>query len=68
MNLQTDVFSLDVKDEPLGEVLVKISKATGYEITIDTGYAKFPITASLKNVTLHEGLRRILGRLNKDNH
>jgi len=59
------VFSLDVQDVPLGEVLKRISKITGYEITIDTDYAKFSITASLKNVTLHEGLRRILGKLSK---
>ena len=59
------VFSLAVQDVPLGEVLEKISKVTGYEITIDAEYAKFPITASLKNVTLHEGLRRILGKLSK---
>jgi hypothetical protein len=59
------VFSLAVQDVPLGEVLKKITKVTGYEITIDAEYAKFPITASLKNVTLHEGLRRILGKLSK---
>jgi hypothetical protein len=44
------VFSLDVKDEPLGEVLKKISKATGYEITIATEYTKIPITARLQGV------------------
>ena len=59
------VFSLDVDEMPLGEVLQQISKATGYEITIEPEYANLPITVSLKNVTVEEGLRRILGKLSR---
>ena len=58
-------FSLEVDQQPLGEVLQEISKATGYEITVDKEYAKQPITVSLKNVTVEEGLRRILGKLSR---
>ena len=59
------VFSLDADQKPLGEVLQQISEATGYEITIDSEYAKLPITVSLKNVSVEEGLRRILGKLSR---
>jgi len=55
---------LDIKDEPLGEVLKKISKATGYEITIATEYTKIPITARLKGVGVEEGLNRLLKDFN----
>jgi hypothetical protein len=58
------VFSLDVKDEPLGEVLKKISKATGYEITIATEYTKIPITARLQGVGVEKGLNRVLKDFN----
>jgi len=58
-------FSLDVEDEPIGEVVEKISKATGYEITIDPEYAKLFITMSFKNVTVDVALRRIFGKLSK---
>jgi len=58
------VFSLNVKDQPLGKILKKISKATGYKITVNKEWTDFPVTASLRNVTVHEGLRRILGTLN----
>ena len=58
-------FSLNVEDEPIGEVVEKISKATGYEITIDPEYAKLPITMSFKNVTVDVALRRIFGKLSK---
>ena len=58
-------FSLEADQQALGEVLQQISKTTGYEITINPEYAKLPITASLKNVTVYEGLRRILGKLSR---
>jgi type II secretory pathway component GspD/PulD (secretin) len=58
-------FSLDANQEALGEVLQKISKATGYEIVIEPQHAQLPITVSLKEVTVHEALRRIFGRLSK---
>jgi hypothetical protein len=58
-------FSLEADQQALGEVLQQISKTTGYEITIDPEYAKLPITASLKNVTVEEALRRILGKLSR---
>jgi type II secretory pathway component GspD/PulD (secretin) len=58
-------FSLEADQQALDEVLQQISEATGYEITVDSEHAQLPITVSLKNVTVHEALRRIFGRLSK---
>jgi predicted ribonuclease YlaK len=58
------VFSLDVKNQPLEKVLDKVSKMTGYEITVNKEVLDLPVTASFKNMSVYEGLRRILGSLN----
>jgi len=58
------VFSLNVKDEPLKEALKKISKSTGYRITVSENWASLPVTAQLKNLTVEEGLKRLLKGLN----
>ena len=58
------VFSLDVKDEPLTEVLNKISKLTGYEIVVAGRWAYLPITVSIKNASIHEALNRVLSKFN----
>ena len=54
------VFSLDVKDEPLREVLGKITKATGYTIRVNKKWADLPITASMQNVTIEDAFKKIL--------
>ncbi len=59
-----ELFSLTVKDEPLGEVLKKISMATGYEISLDNKWQSYRVTASLEAVSLHKGLKQILRNLN----
>ena len=58
------VISLTVKDEPLGDVLKKISLATGYEISLDNKGQSHLVTVSLEKVSLHKGLKRILRNLN----
>jgi len=58
------VFSLDVKDEPLIEVLNKISKLTGYEIAVTGKWTYLPVTLSIKNAPLHEALNRVLSKFN----
>jgi len=58
------VISLTVKDEPLGDVLKKISMATGYEISLDNKGQSHLVTVSLEKVSLHKGLKRILRNLN----
>ena len=59
-----ELISLTVKDEPLGDVLKKISMATGYEISLDNKWQSHLVTAPLEKVSLHKGLKRILRNLN----
>lgn len=55
---------LTVENEPLRRVLEKVSAFTGYTITINKEVADVPITARLKDVSLEEGLRRLLRGFN----
>jgi len=57
-------ISLNVKNKPLGDVLKIISEDTGYKFKLNNQWAGYPISASLKNMPLHQTLKRILGRLN----
>lgn len=57
-------FSVDVKDKSLEEALEEISKVTGYLISVNKEWADFPVTARLSNVTVKEGLRRLLKDFN----
>jgi type II secretory pathway component GspD/PulD (secretin) len=59
-----ELISLTVKDEPLEDVLYKVSKATGYDISLDNKWQSHLVTASLEKVSLHKGLKRILRNLN----
>ncbi len=59
-----DPISLNVKNEPLGDVLDKITEATGYEFSISESWADLPVTASFKDLPLHKGLKRILANTN----
>lgn len=63
-NAGDELISLKVKDEPLGNVLNKISTATGYDISLDNKWQNYRVTASLEDISLHEGLKRILRDLN----
>jgi hypothetical protein len=59
-----ELISLTVKDEPLGDVLYKLSTATGYNISLDDKWQNYRVTASFKDISLHKGLKRILKDLN----
>jgi len=63
-NAGDELISLTVKDEPLGDVLYKVSIATGYDISLDNKWQNYRVTASLEEVSLHKGLKRILRNLN----
>ena len=63
-NVGDELISLTVKDEPLGDVLYKVSMATGYDISLDNKWQNYRVTASLEEVSLHKGLKRILRNLN----
>jgi hypothetical protein len=62
------VFSLAVNNERLDDVLEKISKASGYEITVNEGWRSKTISARLENVTLEEGLKLIMEKLGRPSH
>ena len=59
-----EVISLDIKNQPLGDVLEDISAETGYEFSIDESWANIPVTATIRNQPLHMGLKRILRNFN----
>ena len=58
-------ISLTAKEEALGEVLKQVARKYGYRITISPEYANIPISTSFQNLTLHEAIRRILGKLDR---
>lgn len=63
-SLGDELISLTVKDEPLGDVLYKVSRATGYDISVDNQWQNYRVSASLEEVPLHKALKRILRNLN----
>ena len=58
------VVSLSAKEEPLRKVLDKISRASGYEITLNGESGDLPISVTFKNAALGEALKRVLRDLN----
>jgi len=63
-SIAEELISLDIKNQPLGDVLEDISAETGYQFSIDESWNDFPVSASIKNEPLHRGLKRILRNLN----
>ena len=59
-----ELISLTAKEEPLADVLKKISMSTGYEIILDDNWRSYPVTVSLEEIPLNRGLKRILKDLN----
>ena len=59
-----ELISLTAKEEPLADVLKKISMSTGYEIILGDNWRSYPVTVSLEEVPLNRGLKRILKDLN----
>ena len=55
------LISLYVEDKELRQVLKEISWVTGYSFVINREYAELKISTSLNNVTLHNGLKEIIG-------
>ena len=61
---QRPVFSIDVKDKALGEVLEDISNATGYSIILNGENDNLSVSLKLRNVGLEETLKRVLKDIN----
>ncbi len=62
------VFSLSASSERLDAVLEKISKASGYSITVNEGWRSKVVTVRLENVTVDEGLKILIDALGKPSH
>jgi hypothetical protein len=58
------VVSLSAKEEPLRKVLDKISRASGYEITLNGESGDLLVSITFKNAALGEALKRVLRDLN----
>ena len=58
-------ISINVNNKPLGDVLKLIAQKAGYRITINSEYAKLPVTSSFEDLTVYQALRRVLGQLNR---
>ncbi|WP_155317499.1 hypothetical protein [Desulfosarcina alkanivorans] len=58
------VIKLTVNNQPLGEVLAAITTETGYEFNINEQWESHPVSATLDNLSLEQGLKRLLRNLN----
>jgi len=61
-------FSLSASNERLDTVLEKISKASGYTITVNEGWRNKVISVRLENVTVEEGLKTLIDALGRPSH
>lgn len=59
-----EIISLDVTDQPLGEVLEDISIAASCQFRVDESWEDYPITASFNNEPLYKGLKLIFRNIN----
>jgi type II secretory pathway component GspD/PulD (secretin) len=58
------IFSIRADNEPLREVLKRISAASGYKIRFNTQLIDERVNIRLENVTLNEALERVLQPFN----
>ena len=56
--------SINVVDEPLNQVLGRISNASGYEIVFDEEWGNVQVSLSFENEPLDRALNRVLANLN----
>ena len=57
-------ISLKVKNQPLGDVLKKITLDTGFKFKLNNQWSIYPVNASIENMPLDRGLKLILQGLN----
>ena len=61
-------FSIKANEEPLIGVLERISAATGYAISVDKEWENTLVTAEIKDISIHAGLKKILAALGDPNN
>jgi hypothetical protein len=59
-----EIISLDVRNEPLGEVLEDISIAVNCKFSINESWQDYPVTAAFYNEPLYRGLKKIFRNVN----
>lgn len=57
-------ISLTVANQPLGEVLDSITSDTGYRFNLNDRWEDYPVSATIRNLPLEQGLKRLLRSLN----
>jgi hypothetical protein len=57
-------ISLTADNEPLGDVLSVITRDTGYLFNLDSKWQDHPVSATIGNLPLEQGLKRLLRSLN----
>lgn len=57
-------ISIEIQDQPLGEVLDIISQDTGYTFNVSRQWKDYSVNASIQSMPLNKGLNRILAGLN----
>jgi hypothetical protein len=60
-------ITLDVRNEPLRNVLEKITKTTRWKIKVPDKWLDRPVTQTLSKVALEEGLKSVLNNTGVDN-
>jgi len=57
-------ISLTARNEPLGDVLETITRDTGYRFNLNGKWKDYPVSATIANLPLEKGLKRLLRSLN----
>lgn len=60
-------LTLDVRNEPLRSVLGKITKTTRWKIKVPDQWLDKPVTQTLQNATLEEGLKSVFNSAGVEN-
>lgn len=57
-------ISVTAANQPLGEVLDNITGDTGYRFNLNERWEDYPVSATIRNLPLEQGLKRLLRSLN----
>ena len=58
------LISLKAQNEPLGDVLEAITRDTGYQFNLNGNWNEHPVSATINDLPLEKGLKRLLRSLN----
>lgn len=60
----SSALSVEADNEPLDKVLARVSKASGYTITVNKEAGDLPVSTSLKALTVYDAVKQIVGTIN----